>query len=342
MSRTAGPGAQQVFEIAILVTPHFNMAATTGFIDPFRVANYLEGRRLCRWRVVSAAGGEVVASNGLALGTEPLSAVVAAPGLAMVSSSWTPEAHGHAFGPVLRRWGRGGAMLGGIDTGAFILAEAGLLSGCRATVHYVHIDALAELYPDVEVSEALYVIDGDRLTSCGGAASADLALQVLRAAHGVALANRVARYVFHDRLRGPAERQSPEAPEPMGSSAPAKLRAAIAAMERHLEVPRAIPEIAAETGLSPRQLERLFRAHCGVSPGAYYRDIRLDRARSLVTQTEMPIFEVALACGFGSAEHFSRAYRARFGITARADRLEGRVPFEFRAWPMHPARGAGV
>jgi len=85
-------------------------------------------------------------------------------------------------------------------------------------------------------------------------------------------------------------------------------------------------------------LQRLFANHTGMSPIRYYRDIRLDRARGLVTQTDMPVLEVALACGFFSPEHFSRAYRLRFGIAPREDRVEGRIPFEFRAWPMHTRR----
>ena len=330
----------QPFRIALIVAPGFNLAATTAFVDPFRAANYLDGRPLFRWRLLSAAGGETRASNGFAVATAPL-AEAETPDLGIVSTSWTPELHaGGAVAATLRRWDRFGAALGGLDTGAFVLAAAGLLSGRRATTHYEHIDSLAELHPDIAVSEALYVVDGDRLTAAGGAAAGDLALQLLRALRGAALANAAARYVFHDRLRPTDSPQNPEGAEPLGPAAPARLRAAIRCMERHLEEPAAIPSIAAEAGLSQRQLERLFGVWVGKSPLRYYRDIRLDRARSLVTQTEMPLWEIGVACGFASPEHFSRAYRARFGAPPRTDRVEGRVPFEFRAWPMHAGGGA--
>lgn len=329
-----------VFDIAIVVTPRFNMAATVGFIDPFRAANYLEGRPLYRWKVASLSGGNVQASNGLALSTVALSEVTETPDLAVISSSWTPEAYYKSpLAAHFRRWARFGATLGALDTGAFLLANAGLLEGRRATTHYEHLDALAELYPDVEVSDALYVIDGDRISCCGGAASLDIALQILRATNGPALANAAARYVFQDRLRTPGDRQNPERAEPIGSTAPSKLRAAVQIMERHLDEPVPIPAIAAELGLSQRQLERLFVSHTGISPVRYYGDMRLDHARALITQTEMPLWEVALACGFTSPEHFSRAYRTKFGIAPRDDRIEGRVPFEFRAWPMRPRAG---
>lgn len=323
-------------EIAVVVTPRFNLGATVGFLDPLRAANYLEGRPLFRWQVVAPEPGPTPASNGFTIEAGGLSDILSPPALGIVSASWAPEDHyGPPLDATLRRWARFGATVGGLDTGAFILAAAGLLKGRRATVHYEHMDAFAELYPETDLAEDLFVMDGDRITAAGGAAAADLGLQIVRAARGEALANAAARYLFHERLRPPGERQNPERIEPLGARAPEPLRAAIAIMERNLEEPAPIPAIAAEVGLSQRQLERLFATFVQKSPLAYYRDIRLDRARGLVTQTEIPLWEVGLACGFTSPEHFSRAYRARFGLPPRKDRVEGRVPFEFRAWPMH-------
>ncbi|MEL6480212.1 MAG: GlxA family transcriptional regulator [Pseudomonadota bacterium] len=321
--------------VVVLVTPHFNMSATAAFLDPLRVTNYLDSRPHFAWTLASAEGGAIPSSNGFTVLTEAIADLARPPAIAIVSSSWTPENHGAA--PVLaalRRWARFGASLGAIDTGAFVLAEAGLLDGYRATVHYEHMDAFAELYPKVELAEDLYVFDRDRMTTCGGSAATDMSLQLVRSLLGAARANAAARYIFHERIRPAGERQLPELGEPLGATVPAKLRAAIKLMEQHLEATVSIPEIAEQVGLSSRQLERLFAEFICVSPMQYYRDIRLDRARGLVTQTEMPVWEIAVACGFASPEHFSRAYRARFGVPPRTDRLEGRVPFEFRAWPM--------
>ncbi|MGI9494359.1 MAG: GlxA family transcriptional regulator [Geminicoccaceae bacterium] len=330
----------KAFHIKVIVTPRFNLAPTVGFLDPFRAANYLEGRSLYHWQLASIEGGTITASNGIDVATEVLDdtePITSA--LAVVSTSWTPEAYGK---PVmlakLRRLARQGVAMGGIDTGAFLLAAAGLLDGRCATVHYEHLDAFSELYPKVDVREDLYFIDGDRMTCCGGTAATDLALQIIQRQQGPALANATARYLFHDRLRAPGERQEPSGTEPLGITTPKRLREAIRLMGDHLEEPMSVPEIARKVGLSQRQLERLFAQNTGMSPVRYYRDIRLDRARGLVTQTDMPVLEVALACGFFSPEHFSRAYRLRFGIAPREDRIEGRIPFEFRAWPMHTRR----
>lgn len=321
----------------VILCPGFNMNATMGFLDPFRAANYLDGQGYFRWSLVSETGGPVTASNGVALETYGMRAeAVAADDLLCISTSWTPEAFGtRALLQHLRAAARTGAMLAALDTGAFLLAQANLLHGRGATVHYEHIDAFAELYPDLSVSEDLFVFDGPFATCCGGSAATDFGLAILRGLKGDAAANAVARYIFHESLRPASSSQNPGRVEPLGRTAPAKLKEIVQVMEQHLEDPLSVEALAAQVGLSTRQVARLFRDHTRASPSGYYRDIRLDRARGLVTQTEMPIAEVALASGFASPIHFSRAYRARFGLPPSRDRQEGRVPFEFRAWPMH-------
>jgi AraC family carnitine catabolism transcriptional activator len=334
--------AAQALRALIIVTPNFNLAATVGFLDPFRAANYLNGSILFRWDVVSAGGGEVIASNGLSIGTRALREVKAEPqDMVVVSSSWAPETYNSApLHGALLRWARAGVTLGALDTGAFILAEAGLLKGKRATTHYEHIDSLKELYPDTEITEDLFVFDGKVITCCGGSAATDFALHIIRSMHGDSLANAAARYLFHQSLRPHGTSQNPGAVEPLGSTAPSVLKRAIKLMEENLEDALSIPQICKRVRLSQRQLDRIFGQFVRKSPVLYYRDIRLDRARSLVTQTDMRLSEVAVACGFSSQAHFSRAYRERFGLAPRTDRIEGRVPFEFRAWPMHRNRPA--
>ncbi|WP_171210507.1 GlxA family transcriptional regulator [Ruegeria sp. HKCCA5426] len=329
--------------LLVVVAPSFNLAATMGFIDPFRAANYLDGKPYFKWEFASETGGYCVSSNGSGIDTVALDQV-ATKGydVVIISSSWTPEKHVTAhIAKALRQWARNGTTLGALDTGAFILAQAGLLNGKKATVHYEHIDAFQELFPDVEVVENLFVLDGNRITCCGGTAAVDLGLQVLQGIHGSALANAAARYIFHDRLRGPSDMQQPKTNEPLGTTVPAKLRTAIQVMEANLEEPLPVPEISRAAGLSQRQLDRLFSTYIKKTPALYYRDIRLDRARGLVTQTDMPIAEVAMASGFASQVHFSRSYKQRFGLPPSQDRIEGRVPFEFRAWPMHRKPQAG-
>lgn len=335
------PETRAVMQVLIIVTPNFNLSATTGLIDPLRAANYLDGTTRFRWTIASVEGGMTVASNGLKLETQALSALLAdAFDVVVVSSSWAPEAHGSApLLAALRKFARGGAMMGALDTGAFILAEAGLLKDRSATVHYEHIDALRELQETTTVSEDLYVFEGNRFTCCGGTASVDLGLHILRGVCGDSLANAAARYIFHPGARPPGTPQNPAGVEPLGHATPESVRRIIAEMERHLEEPLTIPELCEKARISQRQINRLFARYVGKTPQLYYRDIRLDRARGLVTQTELPMSEIAVASGFSSQAHFSKAYLERFGIQPRVDRVEGRIPFEFRAWPMHRKSG---
>ncbi|WP_306144276.1 GlxA family transcriptional regulator [Roseibium sp. MMSF_3412] len=326
--------------IVVLVTPHFNVSATTSFIDPFRVANYLTGTSLFSWTFVSDRGGPVSSSSGLSVDTKAIAdADAVKPDVVLVSTSWTPERHytDRVLGP-LKKWARGGAVVGGLDTGAFVLAKAGLLADRTATVHYEHIDALIEVAPDTTVSEDLYVIDDRFFSCCGGSASTDLALHFLRNYSGVSVANAASRYLFHHQIRTEGHSQNPKGTEPTGYATPGAVRRAIDLMEQNLEDPLSIPDICARLGVSQRQLSRLFGHYVRRSPVEYYRDIRLDRARGLVTQTEMKLSEIAAASGFNSQVHFSRSYKKRFGLSPGSDRIEGRVPFEFRAWPMYSPR----
>ncbi len=334
-----GQTGPDVTGIGILVTPFFNATATMNFVDPFRVANYLEGRSLFRWTFVSETGGMIRASNGLEVATEPLTSITTAPlDLLVVSSSWEPEAHvSPRIRAALRDAVKRQVTLVALDTGAFILAHAGLLEGYEATVHYEHVDAFQELFPGTRVSESLWVVDRRRVTCCGGAAALDLALQMIQQMKGGALANAAARYVFAPTLRGHGAPQYPQHSEPFGNSVPDSVRAAIRVMEQNLETPLPIAEVCTEVGLSHRQLDRLFAQFVRKTPALYYRDIRLDRARGLVTQTNMSMSEIAYASGFSSQVHFSRAYKERFGLAPSKDRVQGRIPFEFRAWPMHRA-----
>ena len=179
----------------------------------------------------------------------------------------------------------------------------------------------------------------DRITCCGGVAVAEFAMRLIEQTHGTALVNAIAKYLFSQNLRDAGSSQSPERLEPIGKTVPDSLRKAIKIMEQNLETPLPIAAVAQAANISQRQMDRLFAHYVGRSPVQYYRDIRLDRARGLVTQTTMPLTEIAYASGFSSQVHFSRTYKARFGLPPQKDRINGRIPFEFRAWPMHPRNG---
>ena len=188
----------------------------------------------------------VTASNGLSI-NDINDVTLSTDGydLLVVNASWGVEQfYGPEISNLLRDASHKGTTLCGLDTGAFLLAYAGLLENKRAAVHYEHIAAFRELFPNTLMGEDMFVIDGERLTSCGGLATTDLALEIIRLQQGIELANAASRYIFHERLRAGEEGQFPETREPVGYSAPSKLREAIILMERNLEQPLAIGVIA--------------------------------------------------------------------------------------------------
>lgn len=324
----------------MLLLPDFNSMAAHAFIDPLRAANYVHGETLFDWDFLSLDGETVAASNAVSITeTQLYSEVGSGYDFVVVNASWAAERFQY---PKLQRWlrcmDREGAVMVGLDNGAFVLAFAGLMSGYRAVVHYEHTEAFRELFPRIPVEQQLFVIDRNRLTCCGGLASADLALEIIRHRHGIDLANAAAHYIFVERMRAGEENQQSRTHEPVGYAVPEPMRQAILLMERNLEEPLRLADIARHLDISQRQLERLFRQYTGETPVCYYINFRLDRARGLVTQTEMSSVEIASACGFRSAEQLARAYKKRFGITPSKDRIEGRIPFQYRSFP----RYAGV
>ena len=307
-------------EIGFLLLPEFSMMAFFSAVEPLRIANRLGGRAFYRWRLYTEDGAPVVASNSMSLladasiGEEPTPATV------MVCASFNVEQY---ITPRMLHWlGRlqaRGTVLGGIDTGCFALAEAGLLDDYRVTLHWESIPAFRERFPRIETTSEVFEIDRDRITSSGGTATMDLMLQIIARRHGAALALAVSEQLIHDRIRDPTDHQRIALAARLGIHNRALL-AAIGYMGRHIERPAATPEIARHAGVSLRQLERLFAEHLGTTARHYYLALRLDHARNLLQQTDMSVLEVGLACGFGSSASLSRAYRRRFGAPPSRDR----------------------
>jgi AraC family carnitine catabolism transcriptional activator len=227
----------------------------------------------------------------------------------------------------LKRQDRAGMTLGGIDTGAFVLAQAGLMRGYRMTVHWEAIDAFTESYPGVDVSHELFEIDRRRITSAGGTSSMDLMLELIAQAHGQALAMRVSEQFLHGGIRPQKHLQRLAVPQRY-TLTHRKLQAVIERIEQHIDTSLDLDELASGVNITRRQLERLFRTHLQESPAAFCQRLRLDKARHLLQQSDLNILQISLACGFDSPSYFGRVYRERFKRTPRQDRavLTGRAP----------------
>lgn len=319
--------------LAFLTLPNYSMIACANGIEVLRMANRLSGRPAYAWQVVTPDGTPAGASNGLALHPTVALTAMARPDLLLACGGvHVREAVDARVTAALRRLAREGVALGSLCTGAFALAEAGLLRGRRCAIHWEDLAPIEEEFREVEFVGDLYAVDRDRVTCTGGVAPLSLMLAMVEARLGPALAAAVAAQFLVDRVRAGAERQR----TPAGPAVPPKLAGALRVMEDAVEAPMHAAAIARSVGLSSRQLERLFRRHLGQTPAAYSAGLRLERARTLLRETAMPVTAVGAACGYATPSRFSAAYRGRFGQPPNQERRQ-RAAGAHDARQPHPA-----
>ena len=321
MRLIASDAERAPIHVGFLLVPGFALLPFASAIEPLRAANQLSGRSLYRWSHISLDGEPPRASSGIVVAHDAQVGEDGDYDYVFVCAGGNParfrDRRAFAW---LRRLARRGARLGGVSGGPYILARAGLLDGYRFTVHWEHAAALIEEFPRLDLRRSLFEIDRDRLTCGGGTAPLDMLHRLIAAEHGAALATEVSEWFLQTQVRDGAEPQRMALRERLGV-AHAPLLLVIDRMERALETPCTRAQLAAAARLSVRQLERLFRRHLGRSLGEHYMTLRLGRARDLLRQTTMSVLDVALACGFASASHFSRCYAKQFGHPPRAERM---------------------
>jgi AraC family carnitine catabolism transcriptional activator len=313
--------------LGFLLAPQFSMMAFAAALEPLRAANRLSERRLFDWRLTSLDGNAVAASNGIPIAVHEPLADVAKIDMLVVCVGLEPLQFGrhHSIHHHLRRLARHGTRVGGISSGAFLLADAGLLTQRRATVHWEYEDLFRSRYPTVQLTRELYVFDRDVFTCSGGVAALDMMLHYVREVCDAKLAVAVAEQFIHPRIRGEDENQRPEIQARYSIGSP-RLVQIIRLMEESLENPLALGDIAQRVGVSPRQIERLFSDNLGIPPTTFYLQRRLERARTLLRQTLQPVRDVAVECGFGSTAHLSHAYKKAYGMAPTQERQRAGGP----------------
>jgi transcriptional regulator GlxA family with amidase domain len=308
-----------------LLLPRFSLLALGGAVEALGAANdvldevsYTAVTLSLDGRAVRAACGTLVApAHGLS-DAPSLDAVFVVSDLPLPDPLRDGHAPLHAW---LREQAMTGRLLGGIGSGAAVLAQAGLLNGHRATLHWALGPQVAEAHAQVVISSNVHEIDRGRLTCTGGTASLDMMITWLGRRHGERVAQALVAHFGLERLRAHDERQRAPVSARVGVAS-AKLTEAVALMEANLGEPLPTEDIAQLVGVSRRQLERLFKQHLDQLPSRYYAELRLARARRLLQQTSQSILQIGLACGFSSGSHFSNAYRARYERTPREERSQ--------------------
>jgi len=312
--------AAQPKRFVFLLLDRFTLLSFAGAIEPLRIANRVAEAPLYAW-VLAGEGGEVATcSNGTAFKLDiGLDEIARDDTILVCGGIDVQKATSRAIIGWLRREARRGVAIGGLCTGAYALAKAGLLDGRRATIHWENQDGFLEEFEDVKLTKSVFVIDGNRMSTAGGTASIDMMLKIIATDHDENLANTVADQLIYSAIRTDQDTQRLSIPTRIGVRHP-KLSQVIQMMEGNIEDPISPADMAEEVGMSTRQLERLFRRYLNRSPKRYYMELRLSKARNLLMQTNMSVINVALACGFASPSHFSKCYRAHYSTTPYRER----------------------
>ena len=304
-------------EFCFLMLPRLTMLAFAAAIEPLRIANQLTKKELYRWYTLSEDGGPVRCSNGVLMTPDMALAECPENALSFVCAGVEPfDAAGATTLNWLRRRRAFGKPVGGICTGAFALAQAGMLKDRRFTLHWENQPSFREAYPDLEPTGTLYEEDRGIWTCGGGNAATEMMLEMIEADHGKELAITVADMCIHGRHGqvSAASSQKSSVSVAIGSRNRHLLQA-IELMQETLEEPMSIADMAEQLSLSRRQIERLFKKYLGVTPNEYYYDLRVGRVYALLNETDLSVSEIAAAVGFSSTTHLATRFRKKFGTS---------------------------
>lgn len=315
--------------LVFFLVPDFTMVAFATALEPLRIANRMLGYEAYRWRLASTDGKPVQASNGVLCAVNTSldeerrkMAGPERPSMAIICTGMDVEKyHNKSVFAWLREEYNRGVAVGGLCTGAYVLAAAGLLSNKRCAIHWENLPGFQEAFPKANVFADLFEVDQNIYTCAGGTAALDMMLKLIGDDFDENIVNRVCEQVLTDRVRSPTDRQRLPLRARLGVQN-SKVLTIIELMEGNLAEPLSLIEIADHVDLSRRQIERLFRTEMGRSPARYYLEIRLDRARHLLIQSSLPVVEVAVACGFVSASHFSKCYRELYARSPQQERVD--------------------
>ncbi|HEY3887200.1 MAG TPA: GlxA family transcriptional regulator [Caulobacteraceae bacterium] len=318
------PGAPML-SVGFILLPRFTLMALAGFVEALRHAADVKDRSRqiqCQWSILGPDVRPVRSSCGVAVAPwETFGDDVRFDYIAVVGGLLS----GHdSVDPKLLRYVKAAASRGvpliGLCTGSFLLARAGLMDGRRCCVSYYHAEEFeaefAERDIDV-VADTLFVVDRARITCAGGLGAVDLAVYLLERHLGSQRAQKSMSQMIFDRVRPPS------APQPRFDAswhAHARhpvTRRAVLLMELHVGDPVPVSSLADQLGVSLKTLERLFQAEFDLSPGAFYKRLRIQIAERMLKESAGPIMNIALDCGFGDLSYFGRAFKASFGLSPR-------------------------
>ncbi len=305
--------------VFILIGEGFPLLSLSLVMEPLRIANRESPRPIFDWKILSVNKKMPRSSSGRRLPADGFLDESVADAVILLASYAPGQMRSEKLMAWLRRQALRGAVMGCVDTGALLFAEAGLLDRRPAAVHHEAIVGFREKSGDAFFVDRLFDFDQDRCSAAGGVVTIDMTLELIAHFASPRLARRVAEVLNYKPLdTGRAEGRFgidwsiPRVDRMLGK--------AVEIMQANVETPAAIAEICARLDMPNWQLRRLFHRHLGMSPQAYYLEIRLDRARNLLRNSQETVGTIALMCGFPASESLSRRYKDRFGVSPSKDR----------------------
>ncbi len=308
--------------IVVVIDEGFPLLSLAFVTEPLRLANRESPSPIFTWRVLTPTGHPPRSSGGRrididgGLDDNPADAVI------LLASYYPDRMISAPLIDWLRRRAATGALMGCVDTGALIFAEAGLLNRRPAAVHHEAIVGFREARGEDYFADLLFDMHGNRCSSAGGVATFDMSLAIIERFGSRRLARRVAEILNYR----PLEKERASGTFGRDWSIPRldrTLAKAIELMMANIERPVPVSDISTLVGVSPWRLRRLFRKHLGTSPQEYYINLRLDQARNLLRNSSEKTGTIAHLCGFPALESLSRAYKTRFGVSPSRDRTLG-------------------
>lgn len=313
----------ETVHFAIALLPGYSILSLTSFIETLSLANRLAAKRFLSWATCSANGAAVLSSAGLGMEVDrSIADLHSADFVLMCSGPHGKDGPATAVMRWLRKSVRHGAKVGSLDCGSEVLAEAGLLDGKCTAIHWQRYDSFQERFPDIQLSRSAFVFAENTFSSSGGTSAIDLALSFIETIAGPPLAQDVADELCYSQQRQLHALTVDTSPL-VAQLAHPKMRRVLREMNDKMEEAPSIEYFADLVGISQRQLERLFVRHLGLPPKRFFNDMRLDRARNLLMQTDMSVTEICVATGFSGVGFFSRKFCARFGVTPHQARYMG-------------------
>jgi len=309
------PSQEKSRHFTFILVPEFTMLAFTAALEPLRIANQLAQQALYSWEVQSESGKPVPSSSGIAIDVDgPIQPAERDTTLFVCAGNIPTNALSPAIVSAVNRHDRFGGIVGGICTGAFALAKAGLLQKRAFTLHWENQGGFTEIFPSLHPTTKKFEIDGRTLTCGGGAASIDMMIELIERDHGRDFASNVSEMCIRRVYLGADEDQRTSMAILLGSRNPALLNI-VEMMKANIEYPLSLEEMSKMSGTSRRHIERVFRNVLDQTPGQFYRSIRLDHARNLLSTSNKSIKFIAAASGFESTVHFTKCFKQRYGVT---------------------------